>query len=210
MVALPASGRVSPTMIRRVVDFPAPFGPRKPVTRPGEAVKLTSSTARVVPYRLLSLSMVIMCQLADFGLMSGVRVGRMPMGGSAGGGEPDRFGADLPETGGHGLVVAARGGPRGCAADEIAATHLRQLRGRGHMNRGDRAPGCRLHERPQQRDEYSLSARGVVGAEAGAHDAGVQGVGGDGHAVQPPGQLVAEQDVGQLGLVVGPRAGVAA
>jgi hypothetical protein len=28
-----------------VVDFPAPFGPRNPVTRPGLAVKLTSSTA---------------------------------------------------------------------------------------------------------------------------------------------------------------------
>ena len=60
MVALPASGRVSPTMIRKVVDFPAPFGPRKPVTRPGRAVKLTSSTARVVPYLLVSRSMVIM------------------------------------------------------------------------------------------------------------------------------------------------------
>ena len=32
-------------MIRIVVDFPAPLGPRKPVTRPGWAVKLTSSTA---------------------------------------------------------------------------------------------------------------------------------------------------------------------
>jgi len=45
MVALPDVGRVSPTMIRMVVDLPAPLGPRKPVTRPGRAVKLTSSTA---------------------------------------------------------------------------------------------------------------------------------------------------------------------
>ena len=29
-------------MMRMVVDFPAPLGPRKPVTRPGCAVKLTS------------------------------------------------------------------------------------------------------------------------------------------------------------------------
>jgi hypothetical protein len=36
---------VRPTMIRMVVDLPAPFGPRKPVTRPVAAVKETSSTA---------------------------------------------------------------------------------------------------------------------------------------------------------------------
>src|SRR5690349_8566158 len=176
MVALPASGRVSPTMIRRVVDFPAPFGPRKPVTRPGRAVKLTSSTASVVPYCLVSFSTVIMCQLADFGLMGGVGAGFVPMGGSAGRGEPDRFGADLPEPRSHGLVVAARGGPRGCAADEVPAADLRQFRGRGQVNGGGRASGCRLHERPQQRDEDSLGACGVFGAEAGAHHPRVQGV----------------------------------
>ncbi len=32
-------------MMRIVVDFPAPLGPRKPVTRPGSAVKVTSLTA---------------------------------------------------------------------------------------------------------------------------------------------------------------------
>jgi hypothetical protein len=32
-------------MIRIVVDLPAPFGPRKPVTRPGSAVNETRSTA---------------------------------------------------------------------------------------------------------------------------------------------------------------------
>ena len=32
-----------------VVDFPAPFGPRNPVTIPGRIVKVTSSTAVVVP-----------------------------------------------------------------------------------------------------------------------------------------------------------------
>src|SRR5918911_1679705 len=104
MVALPASGRVSP---------------------PGDAVKLTSLTARVVPYCLVRFSMVIMCQLADFGLMGGVGSGRVPLGGSAGRGEPDRFGADLPEPRSHGLVVAARGGPGGCAADEVPAADLR-------------------------------------------------------------------------------------
>ncbi len=51
--------RGRPTMIRIVVDFPAPFGPRNPVTRPAWAVKLTSSTAVKVPYFLVTPSTVI-------------------------------------------------------------------------------------------------------------------------------------------------------
>jgi hypothetical protein len=35
--------------MRIVVDLPAPFGPRKPVTRPGCTAKSTESTAFVVP-----------------------------------------------------------------------------------------------------------------------------------------------------------------
>src|SRR5690349_2202699 len=60
MVADPLVGGVSPTITRIVVDFPAPLGPRKPVTRPGRAVKETSSTATWSPYFLVSESMVIM------------------------------------------------------------------------------------------------------------------------------------------------------
>ena len=45
MVTAPRVAGVSPTMIRMVVVLPAPFGPRNPVTRPGRAVKETSSTA---------------------------------------------------------------------------------------------------------------------------------------------------------------------
>jgi hypothetical protein len=33
-----------------VVDFPGPFGPKNPVTRPGRAEKLMSSTAVKPPY----------------------------------------------------------------------------------------------------------------------------------------------------------------
>ncbi len=43
-----------------VVDFPAPLGPRKPVTRPGRAVKVTSSTAVKPPYLFVSESIWIM------------------------------------------------------------------------------------------------------------------------------------------------------
>ena len=43
-----------------VVDLPAPFGPRKPVTRPGWTVNDRSSTATVFPYRLLRPTASIM------------------------------------------------------------------------------------------------------------------------------------------------------
>jgi hypothetical protein len=39
--------------MRIVVDLPAPFGPRKPVTMPGRTVNESSSTASVSPYRLV-------------------------------------------------------------------------------------------------------------------------------------------------------------
>jgi hypothetical protein len=45
MVAVPDVGTVRPTMTRIVVDLPAPFGPRKPVTVPGRAEKEMESTA---------------------------------------------------------------------------------------------------------------------------------------------------------------------
>jgi hypothetical protein len=53
MVAVPLVGAVRPTMTRIVVDLPAPLGPRKPVTRPGAAVKVTWSTAVKAPYVLV-------------------------------------------------------------------------------------------------------------------------------------------------------------
>ena len=58
-------GFVRPTTMRIVVDLPAPLGPRKPVTRPGRATKLTPSTTVVRPYFLVSESMVIMGFLRD-------------------------------------------------------------------------------------------------------------------------------------------------
>ena len=57
--ALPDVGRVRPTIIRIEVDLPAPFGPRKPVTRPAGTVKLMRSTTVCEPYCLVSCSMVI-------------------------------------------------------------------------------------------------------------------------------------------------------
>src|ERR1700733_8422068 len=46
-----------------VVDFPAPFGPRNPVTTPGFTTKLSPSTAALSPYRLVRPSISIICVL---------------------------------------------------------------------------------------------------------------------------------------------------
>lgn len=46
--------RCRPRIIRIVVDLPAPFGPRNPVTLPGATAKSARSTASFVPYRLVS------------------------------------------------------------------------------------------------------------------------------------------------------------
>lgn len=40
--------------MRMVVDFPAPLGPRKPVTVPGFTTKSSRSTAVFSPYRFVS------------------------------------------------------------------------------------------------------------------------------------------------------------
>src|SRR4029077_17906081 len=53
IVTSPAVGASRPRIIRMVVDLPAPFGPRKPVTLPGFTSKDRLSTATVAPYRLV-------------------------------------------------------------------------------------------------------------------------------------------------------------
>ncbi len=56
----PAVGWSRPSIIRIVVDLPAPFGPRNPVTIPGLTVKVRWLTATFSPYRLVSPSSSIM------------------------------------------------------------------------------------------------------------------------------------------------------
>jgi hypothetical protein len=57
---VPLVGRSRPAIIRIVVDLPAPFGPRNPVTTPGSTTKLSWSTAVLSPYRLVRPSISIM------------------------------------------------------------------------------------------------------------------------------------------------------
>src|SRR5437588_438748 len=52
-VVEPDVGASSPTIIRIVVDFPAPLGPRNPVTIPGRTVNDRSCTATLSPYRFV-------------------------------------------------------------------------------------------------------------------------------------------------------------
>src|SRR5512142_826229 len=54
MVTVPEVGRSSPRIMRMVVDLPAPFGPRNPVTTPGLTWKSMPSTAAVRPYTFVS------------------------------------------------------------------------------------------------------------------------------------------------------------
>src|SRR4051794_8712388 len=55
MLTVPLVGLARPTIMRRVVDLPAPFGPRKPVTLPGWIVKVRRLTAVVRPYRFVKV-----------------------------------------------------------------------------------------------------------------------------------------------------------
>src|SRR5918996_2300239 len=54
MVAVPLVGCARPRIMRSVVVFPAPLGPRKPVTCPGWTSKLTPSSDLTGPKRFRS------------------------------------------------------------------------------------------------------------------------------------------------------------
>ena len=62
--ALPDVGASRPRIIRIVVVFPAPLGPKNPVTCPGRTVKLRASTAVTGPKRLVNWSTSITTGLA--------------------------------------------------------------------------------------------------------------------------------------------------
>jgi hypothetical protein len=79
MVAVPESGALSPQSNRSVVDFPAPFGPRKPVTVPGWQAKLTSRMP-AEPYSLVSCCISIMSPIVVVGRVGALR----PIGYSSG------------------------------------------------------------------------------------------------------------------------------
>src|SRR6478752_1567419 len=83
-VTEPQVGSSRPRIMRIVVDFPAPFGPRKPVTVPGRTLNVRSETAVVGPYRLVSSWISIMTttvpngRLPVIGAPSLPRLGKTP------------------------------------------------------------------------------------------------------------------------------------
>ena len=60
MAAVPDVGGMKPVIIRIVVDFPAPFGPRKPSTSPFSTAKEMPLTASKLPKRFFRLSTLSM------------------------------------------------------------------------------------------------------------------------------------------------------
>jgi hypothetical protein len=62
----PAVGSSTPAIIRIVVDLPAPFGPRKPVTMPGWTTKVQPVDRQLLPVPLTQvLTSIIACSLAS-------------------------------------------------------------------------------------------------------------------------------------------------
>ena len=74
----PASGASSPRIRRIVVDFPAPFGPTNPVTRPVATPKDSPSTATVRPYRFVRPCASIAALMLEHGRTEIPRCRRAP------------------------------------------------------------------------------------------------------------------------------------
>src|SRR2546428_2208653 len=83
MVARPQVGSARPSSSRMVVDFPAPFGPRNPVMRPGASSKVRSLTAVTVPYRLVSASTAMVLMAVPPEVVTVVRWTLPTLGGAA-------------------------------------------------------------------------------------------------------------------------------
>ena len=65
-VTVPSVGGMKPVIIRIDVDFPAPFGPRKPSTSPRSTANDTPSTARFAPNVFTKFSTFIMAMAPNF------------------------------------------------------------------------------------------------------------------------------------------------
>ncbi len=71
MATVPRVGAARPRIIFMVVDFPAPLGPRNPVTWPGSTVNDRSSTTVSGPYRLVSPRIAITVMAAILAARAG-------------------------------------------------------------------------------------------------------------------------------------------
>src|SRR5438094_9455517 len=64
-LAVPADGRRYPVSIRRMVVFPEPLGPRRPMTSPPPTPSDTPSTASLGPNHFVSLSATTMALMTN-------------------------------------------------------------------------------------------------------------------------------------------------
>src|SRR5215472_453998 len=182
MSAEPAEGASRPMIKRIVVDFPEPFGPRKPVTVPGGMSKFRLSTASVPPYRLVSPRIEIMAQTLRTAAPRRHRHreptparGVVP-GYDTAGGTTAAVGWTYAEERGRTEARARRPGRGarlavgGCAPDGVRGRHSRLgVVCRVRARRGDirRASPCPQPERPRRpgRPRRARLARGRAGGE---------------------------------------------
>src|SRR3954452_19007338 len=83
IVAVPAVGRSNVVSIRRVVDLPAPLGPRKPTISPSSTDRPTPRTActsrlRVLKVRARPLASMIAMGISSHSRLISVRAERLP------------------------------------------------------------------------------------------------------------------------------------
>src|SRR5579871_5669285 len=105
-----------------VVDFPAPLGPRNPVTTPGSTTKLNPSTAVLSPYRLVKPSISITRDPS----LDALGLGRKPASGACGGTVVALRRGDFRHTGQRG--EASPGGPYGGGHGGPAVRRARSAR----------------------------------------------------------------------------------
>src|SRR5438445_7590669 len=119
VVARPQVGSARPSSSRMVVDFPAPFGPRNPVMRPGASSKDRSLTAVTVPYRLVSASTAMVLMAVPPEVVTVVRWMLSTLGGAAarGAGRQDALSCTAAAYGIH-PGMYADGGSRSAAGGD--------------------------------------------------------------------------------------------
>ena len=181
--ARPAVGASRPRMIRIVVVFPAPFGPRKPVTCPGRTVKLRRSTAVSGPNLLVSSSTSIMAGTRPAG--RGAPAGRSRIGprNSGGPGTP----ASQETRGGQG----ARSGQGPARAERFRRPHRVVSLAEGQVDEPAQRERGADNERPCPLGQVVCPMPHQAGQAEGIEGQQAAGAGGDccgdwgGHRVSP-------------------------
>ena len=121
---------------------------------------------------------------------------------------PTRRALDLPQPCRDGLVVAACGGPLGLAVGEVAAGHLLEIGCGRQVDRGGGTLAGDFMNGRRNGTSTRCTPAGSSAPKAVLTTPGCSALAVTDAARQPPGELVGEQDVGELGLAVSACAGV--